>query len=100
MSKNRIQGALLALAGIVVAVTVAYGWTTPGPAPYFPPAPAATQTAVCFDETHPVPDACQTLATLPVCPAEDDAIDDTPGPACWWISGEGNLWFNDGDGQR
>ena len=37
---------------------------------------------------------------VPACPAEDDAIDGTPGPACWWVSGEGNLWFNDGNGQR
>lgn len=99
MFRSKIHDALLALAGITVAVIVAYGWTTtPGPAPYVSP---ETQTATCFDETHVVPDACQELATLPACPAEDDAIDGTPGPACWWIDpSDAGLWFNDGNGQR
>lgn len=99
MFRSKIHDAILALAGVAIAVIVAYGWTTPGPTPYVAPAPA-THTATCFDETRPVPDACQLHATLPACPAEDDAIDGTPGPACWWISNEGRLWFNDGNGER
>ena len=56
--------------------------------------------AQCLTEAHSVPTACREWLVLPVCLAEDDAIDGTAGPECWWISNEGQTWYNDGSGVK
>jgi hypothetical protein len=56
------------------------------------------QSAACTDETMAVPAVCVELLELPWCPAEDDATDGTAGPACFWKSPKGDIWYNDGDG--
>jgi hypothetical protein len=63
------------------------------------PGPLAVQTALCLDESAPVPAVCEEVMPLPECLAEDDVIDGTPGPACWWHN-QGQLWYNDGTGER
>jgi hypothetical protein len=57
----------------------------------------------CFEEDVVLPLACnvgpQGEPLLGQCPAEDDAIDGTEGPECYWYEPDGSgVMYNDGSG--
>lgn len=73
---------------------------TPAPVPVVTAAQPGVP-AACRTESAPVSRLCNDGGLLPWCATEDDATDGTDGPACFWRDPDtGDLWFNDGDGQR